>query len=168
MTLIRVNPESVRSYGTQAQSLFESMTTSLDRLVNDVVAVRYFGPNAVAFKTECGRMAADFGVRPDASLEGNHRVGLEQGRILELRCAGLPGVHPRTRGPDRDRLARYGLMIADVQNVVASALGAEPITTTVEGRERYTVAIRYPRDLRSDPQSIAKDVLVSLQPKPEE
>ena len=64
--------------------------------------------------------------------------------------------------PDRDRLARYGLMIADVQNVVASALGAEPITTTVEGRERYTVAIRYPRDLRSDPQSIAKDVLVSL------
>jgi len=61
MTLIRVNPESVRSYGSQAQSLFESMTTSLDRLVNDVVAVRYFGPNAVAFKTECGRMAADFG-----------------------------------------------------------------------------------------------------------
>ena len=39
--------------------------------------------------------------------------------------------------------------------------GAEPITTTVEGRERYTVAIRYPRDLRSDPQAIAKDVLVA-------
>jgi Cu(I)/Ag(I) efflux system membrane protein CusA/SilA len=64
--------------------------------------------------------------------------------------------------PDRDRLARYGLMISDVQDVVATALGAEPITTTVEGRERYTVAIRYPRDLRSDPQAIAKDVLVAL------
>ena len=64
--------------------------------------------------------------------------------------------------PDRDRLARYGLMVSDVQDVVATALGAEPITTTVEGRERYTVAIRYPRDLRSDPQSIAKDVLVAL------
>jgi copper/silver efflux system protein len=64
--------------------------------------------------------------------------------------------------PDRDRLARYGLMIADVQDVVAMALGAEPITTTVEGRERYTVALRYPRDLRSDPRSIAKDVLVAL------
>ena len=64
--------------------------------------------------------------------------------------------------PDRAQLARYGLMISDVQDVVATALGAEPITTTVEGRERYTVAIRYPRDLRSDPQSIAKDVLVSL------
>jgi len=64
--------------------------------------------------------------------------------------------------PDRDRLARYGLMISDVQEVVAMALGAEPITTTIEGRERYTVAIRYPRDLRSDPQAIAKDVLVAL------
>jgi Cu(I)/Ag(I) efflux system membrane protein CusA/SilA len=64
--------------------------------------------------------------------------------------------------PDRDRLARYGLMVSEVQDVIATALGAEPITTTVEGRERYTVAIRYPRDLRSDPQSIAKDVLVAL------
>jgi Cu(I)/Ag(I) efflux system membrane protein CusA/SilA len=64
--------------------------------------------------------------------------------------------------PNRERLARYGLMVADVQGVVSMALGAEPITTTVEGRERYTVAIRYPRDLRSDPQAIAKDVLVSL------
>jgi hypothetical protein len=61
MTLIRVNPESVRSYGTQAQSLFEAMTASLDRLVDDVVAVRYYGPNAVAFKSECGRLGAEFG-----------------------------------------------------------------------------------------------------------
>jgi Cu(I)/Ag(I) efflux system membrane protein CusA/SilA len=64
--------------------------------------------------------------------------------------------------PNRDRLARYGLMISDVQDVVATALGAEAITTTVEGRERYTVAIRYPRDLRSDPEAIAKDVLIAL------
>ena len=64
--------------------------------------------------------------------------------------------------PDRDRLARYGLMVSDVQDVVAMALGAEPITTTVEGRERYTVAVRYPRDLRSDPRSIGKDVLIAL------
>ena len=64
--------------------------------------------------------------------------------------------------PNREQLARYGLMISDVQDVVAMALGAEPITTTVEGRERYTVALRYPRDLRSDPQAIAKDVVVSL------
>lgn len=68
MTLIRVNPESVRSYGAQAQSLFEAMASSLDRLVDDVVAVRYYGPNAVAFKSECGRLAADFGNRLYADM----------------------------------------------------------------------------------------------------
>jgi len=64
--------------------------------------------------------------------------------------------------PDRTQLARYGLMVDDIQNVIAMALGAEAVTTTVEGRERYTVSIRYPRDLRSDPQAIASQVLVSL------
>ena len=64
--------------------------------------------------------------------------------------------------PDRAQLARYGLMIADVQGVIAMALGAEPVTTTVEGRERYTVSIRYPRDYRSTPETIATDVLIPL------
>jgi copper/silver efflux system protein len=64
--------------------------------------------------------------------------------------------------PNRDTLARYGLMVGDVQDVIATALGGEAVTTTVEGRERYTVNIRYPRDLRSNPQSIANNVLVPL------
>jgi Cu(I)/Ag(I) efflux system membrane protein CusA/SilA len=64
--------------------------------------------------------------------------------------------------PDREALARYGLMVSDVQDVVSSALGGETITTTVEGRERYGVNLRYPRDLRSDPQSIAREVLVAM------
>ena len=63
---------------------------------------------------------------------------------------------------DRRELARYGLMIADVQQVVSSALGAETVTTTVEGRERYGVSVRYPRDVRSDPQAIGREVLVPL------
>jgi len=64
--------------------------------------------------------------------------------------------------PNRDTLARYGLMVGDVQDVISTALGGDAVTTTVEGRERYTVNIRYPRDLRSNPQSIANDVLVAL------
>ncbi|WP_313603171.1 efflux RND transporter permease subunit [Rhizobium sp.] len=64
--------------------------------------------------------------------------------------------------PDRTVLGRYGLTIGDVQDVVSMALGSEVVTSTVEGRERYGVAIRYPRASRSDPQSIARDVLVSL------
>jgi Cu(I)/Ag(I) efflux system membrane protein CusA/SilA len=63
---------------------------------------------------------------------------------------------------NRDALARYGLMEGDVQETVATALGGEAITTTVEGRERYTVNVRYPRDLRSDLRSIASDILIAL------
>jgi copper/silver efflux system protein len=64
--------------------------------------------------------------------------------------------------PDRASVARYGLSIEDVQRTIAMALGAEVITTTVEGRERYSVVLRYPRDVRSDPEAIASEVLVSL------
>ncbi|EGL65121.1 putative cation efflux system protein (heavy metal efflux pump), CzcA family [Agrobacterium sp. ATCC 31749] len=64
--------------------------------------------------------------------------------------------------PDRLALGRYGLTIDDVQDVISIALGAEVVTSTVEGRERYGVAVRYPRAFRSDPQSIARDVQVAI------
>ena len=64
--------------------------------------------------------------------------------------------------PDRTALGRYGLSVADVQEVIAMALGAEAITQTVEGRERYNVALRYPAALRSDPDAIAREVQVAL------
>lgn len=62
--------------------------------------------------------------------------------------------------PDRAQLARYGLTIGDVQSVLATALGGETVTTTVEGRERFSVNVRYPRALRADPDAIARNVLV--------
>ena len=62
--------------------------------------------------------------------------------------------------PDREQIARYGLTIGEVQDVIGSALGGEMVTTTVEGRERFGVTVRYPRELRSDPQLIAREVLV--------
>lgn len=63
--------------------------------------------------------------------------------------------------PDRIALGRYGLSVGDVQNAIVMAMGGETVTTTVEGRERYGVTIRYPRDLRSDPQAIAREVQIS-------
>jgi Cu(I)/Ag(I) efflux system membrane protein CusA/SilA len=63
--------------------------------------------------------------------------------------------------PDRAALARYGLRINDIQEVVQTALGGEMVTTTVEGRERFSVNVRYPRDLREDPQAMANQVLVN-------
>ena len=52
--------------------------------------------------------------------------------------------------PDRAALARYGIMVQDVQDVIATALGGQTVTTTVEGRQRFSVNMRYPRDLRSN------------------
>lgn len=63
--------------------------------------------------------------------------------------------------PDRMALARYGLGIGALQDVVATALGGEMVTTAVEGRERFGVIVRYPRDLRDSPEQIAREVLVA-------
>ena len=63
--------------------------------------------------------------------------------------------------PDREQLARYGLGVGDLMDVVGAALGGEMVTTTVEGRERYGVTVRYPRELRGDPQQIAREVLIT-------
>ncbi|WP_019198824.1 efflux RND transporter permease subunit [Afipia birgiae] len=64
--------------------------------------------------------------------------------------------------PDRAALARYGIMIQDVQDVIGTALGGQTVTTTVEGRQRFGVNMRYPRDMRDSPQAIANDVLVPM------
>jgi len=63
--------------------------------------------------------------------------------------------------PDLTQLARYGLSVGAIQDVVAAALGGEMVTTTVEGRERFGVIVRYPRELRDSPERIAREVLVS-------
>jgi len=83
------------------------------------------------------------------------------GEELEGILRGVPGTRSvyaeRVAGgyfvdiaPDRERLARYGLTVGDVQMVIGAAIGGENVTTTVEGRERYPVNVRYPRELRED------------------
>ncbi|MDO8464294.1 MAG: efflux RND transporter permease subunit [Gallionella sp.] len=62
--------------------------------------------------------------------------------------------------PDRTALARYGLTVGEAQEVIATALGGENVTTTVEGLERFGVNVRYPRELRGTPEQIAREVLV--------
>ncbi|MEW7277882.1 efflux RND transporter permease subunit [Aquimarina sp. 2201CG1-2-11] len=55
---------------------------------------------------------------------------------------------------DREKLARYGITIKDVQQVIAIAVGGMPLTQTIEGRERYAVRVRYPRELRNNPDDL--------------
>jgi Cu(I)/Ag(I) efflux system membrane protein CusA/SilA len=109
------------------------------------VGVKVFGPDLHELErlaTEVERVVHDVPGTTSAfaeRLEGGHYVEIE---------------------PDRLAAARYGLSVDDVQKVVAAALGGETVTTTVEGRERYGVNVRYPRALRDDPLAIATQVLV--------
>ena len=63
--------------------------------------------------------------------------------------------------PDRDALARYGLTVGDVQRTIEAAIGGAPIGVTVEGRNRFSINVRYPQDLRSDLERLRR-VLVPL------
>ncbi|WP_378178791.1 efflux RND transporter permease subunit [Aquimarina sp. SS2-1] len=62
---------------------------------------------------------------------------------------------------DRSRIARYGISIEQVQQVLEVALGGKELTQTIEGRERYGIRVRYPRELRSDPNAI-KDIYIPV------
>jgi Cu(I)/Ag(I) efflux system membrane protein CusA/SilA len=63
---------------------------------------------------------------------------------------------------NRDELARYGLTIDNAQDVVMSAIGGENVTTTIEGRERYPVNVRYMRDYRSDPDKLGRVLVPTM------
>lgn len=65
---------------------------------------------------------------------------------------------------DRQRAARYGVNVGDIQDVIESALGGKPITMTVEGRERFPVRIRYARAFREDEQAVANLLVNAAMP----
>jgi Cu(I)/Ag(I) efflux system membrane protein CusA/SilA len=72
------------------------------------------------------------------------------------RIVGKPYLHLNI---DRDAIARYGLSVEQVQQSIETSIGGMKITTTLEGRERYPVRVRYPRELRDDPDKI-KNILI--------
>ena len=62
----------------------------------------------------------------------------------------------------RDALARYGLSVTEAQMAVMSAIGGEPVTTTIEGRERYTVSVRYARERRDNVQDLQRVLVPTM------
>ncbi len=114
-------------------------------------------------------MRAPMGIKvrgPD--LPTIERVGLDLERLLKE----VPGVEPSTVAADRivgkpyleididrEAIARYGLHVRDVQNVIEVAIGGRRITTTIEGRERYAVRVRYLRELRDDIESLERIIV---------
>src|SRR5262249_14364246 len=98
------------------------------------------------------------------------------GRKLEAALSRVPGtrsvLYERSLGgsyvdivPDREALQRYGLQVDDLQMVIESAVGGEPVTVTVEGRARFSVNLRYKEDFRSSVQAL-RGVLIPLPDRP--
>ncbi len=79
--------------------------------------------------------------------------GVKSESVFADRIVGKPYLEINW---DRQQLARYGLNIQDVQEFIAVGIGGMPLTTTVEGRERYPVRVRFGREFRDDPQRIAE------------
>jgi copper/silver efflux system protein len=63
--------------------------------------------------------------------------------------------------PKRDELARFGLSVEDLQMVIMSAVGGETVSTTIEGRERYSINVRYPRELRQNVPQLERVLLTT-------
>lgn len=115
-------------------------------------------------------MRAPMGIKvfgPD--LETIQQFGLELEDLLKTvpsvkkeavfadRIVGKPYLQIRI---DRSAIARYGLTIDAVQQTIQTAIGGSTVTTTIEGRERYNVRIRYPRELRENPE-VMETILVA-------
>ena len=93
----------------------------------------------------------NFGMQLEEILKEVPSVKAEA--VFADRIVGKPYLHLNI---NRDEISRYGLNIEDVQQTIETAIGGMKITSTVEGRERFPVRVRYPRELRDNPESLAK------------
>ncbi|MEX2594814.1 MAG: efflux RND transporter permease subunit [Anditalea sp.] len=107
------------------------------------MGIKVYGPDLQTIQ--------DFGIELEKLLKQVPSVKSEA--VFADRTVGKPYLEIDI---DRNAIARYGLSIEDVQQTLETAVGGMEITTTVEGRERYPVRVRYPRELRDDPSSIEK------------
>jgi Cu(I)/Ag(I) efflux system membrane protein CusA/SilA len=92
-----------------------------------------------------------FGLQLEELLKQSE--GVKEQAVFADRIVGKPYLLIDIK---REQLARYGISIMDVQEVLQVAVGGMPLTQTVEGRERYGVRVRYPRELRSNPDDLKK------------
>jgi len=123
----------------------KNRTDMLSTGIRTTLGVKIFGPDLEVIQ----RIGHDIEAAL-SSLRGTSSIYAERsfgGRYLDIR-------------PDPEALGRYGLTTADAQQTLAMALGGEQVTTTVQGRERYPVQVRYARDFRDSPEAIGR-LLVS-------
>ncbi len=164
-TVINLKPESAWRSGM-----------TLDKLIAELdQALQFPGlSNAWTMPIKARIDMLSTGIRTPIGIKvfGKNLEGIEEvARQVEAAVKQVPGTTSayaeRVTGgyylnivPERMQLARYGITVGELQEVIGTALGGELVTTTVEGLERFGVIVRYPRELRSSPQLIATQVLV--------
>lgn len=146
----------------------EELVTELDR------ALRIAGTtNAWTMPIKARLDMLSTGVRTPIGIKifGQNPKELDQiGAQIEAIVRSIAGTRSvfaeRTTGgyfldftPKREALGRYGLSVDDLSSVIAQAIGGESVTTTIEGRERYSVSLRYPRELRQDLQELSRALI---------
>jgi Cu(I)/Ag(I) efflux system membrane protein CusA/SilA len=164
-TVINLKPEREWRPGVTIDSLIDEMNRALempgvsaawtmpikariDMLSTGIrtpVGIKVYGPDLTTIDSLSRQIEAVVRRVPGTTSAFAERIG--GGYFLEIE-------------PDRQALARLGLTVGDLQETINTALGGEPVTTTVEGRARYTVNVRYARGLRDSPEAIAREVLV--------
>jgi len=107
------------------------------------MGIKVYGPDLPTIE--------DFGLRLESLLKQVPSVKKEA--VFADRIVGKPYLHIDIK---RQAIARYGLSIQEVQQIIETAVGGKQLTTTVEGRERYAVRVRYPRELRNNPDAIGQ------------
>lgn len=160
-TVVTLKPESEWRPGMTYARLVQEMDAKL----------RYPGmPNVWWMPIQTRNEMLSTGVRSQLGIKvyGNDLVAIEQAALaIERAIAGVPGTRSafaeRLTGGfyldievDRDAIARHGLRVRDVSDVVESALGGMNVAQTVEGRERYPISVRYARDFREDLDALGR------------
>ncbi|MCE4565923.1 efflux RND transporter permease subunit [Maribellus sp. CM-23] len=107
------------------------------------MGIKVYGPDLQTIE--------DFGIKLEEILKTVPSVKAQA--VFADRIVGKPYL---LFNIDRDKISRYGLNVEDVQQTIETAVGGMKITSTVEGRERFPVRVRYPRELRDDPEALGK------------
>ena len=106
-------------------------------------------PMGIKVKGQDLKQIEAFGVQLESILK--QADGIKKEAVFADRIVGKPYL---LIDIDREKIARYGISVEDVQNVLKVAVGGMQITQTVEGRERYGIRVRYPRELRANPNDL--------------
>jgi Cu(I)/Ag(I) efflux system membrane protein CusA/SilA len=107
------------------------------------MGIKVFGPDLETIEA--------FGLELEAVLKEVPSVKKEA--VFADRIVGKPYLHLNI---DREKIARFGLNVEDIQQTIETAIGGMKISSTVEGRERYPIRVRYPRELRDSPEALGK------------